>query len=937
MMQKSADRLRAAARRTVLLGSLLVAFLLTSAGDSTLAQEPTPESTPYNIIKVWDVKTGAELPLSFKRQDTLNAVVFSPDGKTIAGGSYSGQVYLWEAATGKLISAMNDHKQSVESVAFSPDGKLLASGGFDRMVRMWNARNGAMVKTFEWAGGAILSVTFSPDGKLFATGGEGGVTSVREVETGREVMVGRLTDLIDAVTSLAFGSDGNLLAIGSRTSGTINIWDVGRNRRQKNFSLVGHTDTVESIAFSPGGKILASGSRDQTARLWDLDSGKELGTLAGHASAVNVVAFSSDGKSLATGSYDRTIKLWDVSTLKILNTLSGHEQQVTSVAFSPDANFLVSSSAQPRVESPSLHIFAVGINEYRDKALMPLRYPLRDAEAVSSALEGVAAGKSFQRVDKTVLHNPTRAELVERLVRLDEKIKPQDTLVFFYSGGGHVVRDAAASEEFYLLPSDAVMSNPQETAISASLLSRLFLKISAQQQLILLDTCGAGAGFESLSKSIKGKTVGLEGLIERSLVLLAINTSYEDFQQKHGTLTAALLKGLVGGASKPYFKITAHGLADSTRALLPNASTTRLDPGFKSLVIGNNFHLGDVLPLVRPAARSGRKSSSRSSSPGVYHAPEVGPLRAHADQLYRGIRARSGGVSFLPAGLSAQDRTRSGTNASDPNRTRSDVIDDTGPYAVPPRNGKDYALLIAVNNYDFKPPWNELPNPVLDARAISQELKDNYNFETELLEDPTREQVRDALLRYRRKTDWQDDDQLFIFFAGHGYFDEEFKEGYLILKNSRGKDDHGDSAFAHSTLSQIVDNIPCKHIFLVLDSCFSGTFDRSIARRGGDPPYEDRTNLQFIRQKMRFKSRRYLTSGGKEYVYDGVPGRHSPFARKLLEALRNYGGTHGVLTITGILSYLERVNPEPRQGEFGGNEPGGDFIFVAKKREAGNQ
>jgi hypothetical protein len=74
----------------------------------------------------------------------------------------------------------------------------------------------------------------------------------------------------------------------------------------------------------------------------------------------------------------------------------------------------------------------------------------------------------------------------------------------------------------------------------------------------------------------------------------------------------------------------------------------------------------------------------------------------------------------------------------------------------------------------------------------------------------------------------------------------------------------------------------------------------------------------------------YLSSGGKEYVPDGRPGQHSPFTRKFLEALRSYGGEDGVLTINEILSYIEKVDPQPRFGEFGNNEPGSDFLFIKK-------
>ena len=100
--------------------------------------------------------------------------------------------------------------------------------------------------------------------------------------------------------------------------------------------------------------------------------------------------------------------------------------------------------------------------------------------------------------------------------------------------------------------------------------------------------------------------------------------------------------------------------------------------------------------------------------------------------------------------------------------------------------------------------------------------------------------------------------------------------------------------------------------------------------RGGDDIYTELTPAEYIQRKLRFKTRKYLTSGGKEYVPDGRPGRHSPFAAKLLESLRNYGGKDKIITLPEIMVYVEKLNPEPRTGPFGDNEPGSDFIFVAQ-------
>jgi hypothetical protein len=118
-----------------------------------------------------------------------------------------------------------------------------------------------------------------------------------------------------------------------------------------------------------------------------------------------------------------------------------------------------------------------------------------------------------------------------------------------------------------------------------------------------------------------------------------------------------------------------------------------------------------------------------------------------------------------------------------------------------------------------------------------------------------------------------------------------------------------------------------------MDVCYGGTFDQSIARgtdRAVDDLYGEVKTSEFLGRKLQFKTRKYLTSGGKEYVSDGRPGEHSPFARKMLEALRTYGGRDKILTLSEIISVIEKINPEPRFGEFTGNEPGSDFLFLAK-------
>src|SRR5262249_41715999 len=84
-------------------------------------------------------------------------------------------------------------------------------------------------------------------------------------------------------------------------------------------------------AWSPDGKRLATGSYDNTAKVCDTESGKELLTLTGHTDHVWSVAWTPDGKRLATGSYDHMARVWDVKSGKEFLTLGGHSSFVNSV------------------------------------------------------------------------------------------------------------------------------------------------------------------------------------------------------------------------------------------------------------------------------------------------------------------------------------------------------------------------------------------------------------------------------------------------------------------------------------------------------------------------------------------------------------------------------------------------------------------------------
>ncbi len=237
---------------------------------------------------------------------------------------------------------------------------------------------------------------------------------------------------------------------------------------------------------------------------------------------------------------------------------------------------------------------------------------------------------------------------------------------------------------------------------------------------------------------------------------------------------------------------------------------------------------------------------------------------------------------------------------------------------------KDYALLFATYTYDE---WGNLVNPKKDVDDIARELRNNYNFEVEVVYNATANEMKSKLREYIRKQ-YTDSDQLFIFFAGHGVYDEETKEGFIVCKDAKLNDENKNQYLSYADLREKINSIKCNHIFVCLDVCFGGTFDQRIARSDrGDDKASKISKYQYIESKREYKTRRYITSGGKKYVPDGIPNHNSPFAARMLEGLRNTGVTRGYLTFSMLCANMEGLNPDPRYGEFGDNEPGSEFIF----------
>ncbi len=302
-------------------------------------------------VRLLDVET--ESAANLYGHTSLRSMALSADGNILATALENGQVALWNTSThfriGTLVATLSPGSTrtfpySLRSVAFSPNGATLAAGSFTRL-HLWDLATRTEIATLREHNGWLESIAFSPDGALVATAGgwaSGGEdATVRLWDTATRSVVAVLQGHTDDVMSVSFSHDGSTVASGSRDK-TVRLWDVAEQTEITTFE--GHTSDVTSVAFSPNGNTLASGSSDASVMLWDMASRSRVGTLVGNKGGVSSVAFSPDSGTLASGYQIGTVLLLDLDSRTRVATLEGHAATVNSVAFSPDGRTLFSGS-----------------------------------------------------------------------------------------------------------------------------------------------------------------------------------------------------------------------------------------------------------------------------------------------------------------------------------------------------------------------------------------------------------------------------------------------------------------------------------------------------------------------------------------------------------------------------------------------------------------
>ncbi|HEU4834258.1 MAG TPA: caspase family protein [Pyrinomonadaceae bacterium] len=261
-------------------------------------------------------------------------MVFSPDGKLLATGTYrSNTIKLWETATNRKLRDLSSSGQTTvaiaPTIAFSRDSRLVAASGSDNSVTVWDVLSGRELQHL--AGGAqgsvmgsfgVYFIGFASDNRLVTVAD---AARVWDLATGREL---RSFEMAMQGASTIMGGDGSitlspdgtqLLFVTEDSDNEIRVVDLGSGREVRRVKLADHQLDSVQISLTPDGRLLAAGIQDKRFKLWDLTSKKDH-QLGPTSKDYPQVKFSRDGRLLAL-SDNYTVKLWDVATLRELPAL----------------------------------------------------------------------------------------------------------------------------------------------------------------------------------------------------------------------------------------------------------------------------------------------------------------------------------------------------------------------------------------------------------------------------------------------------------------------------------------------------------------------------------------------------------------------------------------------------------------------------------------
>ncbi|EOD52993.1 periodic tryptophan protein 2 [Neofusicoccum parvum] len=272
----------------------------------------------FGIHELPEFSTIQNLSIS---QNDIDFVTINKTGEWLAfGASKLGQLLVWEWQSESYILKQQGHFDSMNSIVYSPDGQRIITCADDGKIKVWDVASGFCIVTFTEHTSGVTACEFAKRGNVLFTASLDGSVRAWDLIRYRNFRTFTAPKRL-SFSSIAVDPSGEVICAGSRDDPDIHIWSVQTGQLLD--TLSGHEAPVACLAFAPNGGNIVSGSWDHTVRIWDIFARTQTSEPLQLQSDVLSLAFRPDSKQIAVATLDGQLSFWSVSEATQVGGLDG--------------------------------------------------------------------------------------------------------------------------------------------------------------------------------------------------------------------------------------------------------------------------------------------------------------------------------------------------------------------------------------------------------------------------------------------------------------------------------------------------------------------------------------------------------------------------------------------------------------------------------------
>lgn len=254
-------------------------------------------------------------------QNEIDFVTINKSGEWLAfGASKLGQLLVWEWQSESYILKQQGHFDSMNALVYSPDGQRIVTTADDGKIKVWDIESGFCIVTFTEHTSGVTACEFAKKGNVLFTASLDGSIRAWDLIRYRNFRTFTAPERL-SFSCMAVDPSGEVVAAGSIDSFDIHIWSVQTGQLLDRLS--GHEGPVSSLAFAPNGGLLVSGSWDRTARIWSIFNRTQTSEPLQLQSDVLDIAFRPDSLQVAISTLDGQLSFWSVSEAQQVSGVDG--------------------------------------------------------------------------------------------------------------------------------------------------------------------------------------------------------------------------------------------------------------------------------------------------------------------------------------------------------------------------------------------------------------------------------------------------------------------------------------------------------------------------------------------------------------------------------------------------------------------------------------